>query len=89
MTFSVTLLHPPISFDRYSYTVFVGWNSSRAGTEANGPCQEILSQVTIHIQPIILAVNAVNVPNAMGDRGDEPAAPEPVVIKHFHPKEGP
>jgi hypothetical protein len=44
------------------------------------------SQVTIHIQPINLAVKTVNVPNAMG--GDESAAPEPIVIKHFHPKEG-
>jgi hypothetical protein len=31
-------------------------------------------------------MKTVNVPNARG--GDESAAPEPIVIKHFTPKKG-
>ncbi len=52
----------------------------------NGPCQDPQSSHNTHITHINLAMKAVNVPNAMG--GDESAAPEPIVIKHFHPKEG-
>jgi hypothetical protein len=80
VAFSVRLLHPPVSYKDLQA-------GKQVGLELSGMVlAKTHSQVIIHIQPINLAVKTVNVPNAIDE--DESAAPEPIVKKHFHPKEG-